>query len=150
MKKKLLSIIIVLTMLANACMTIFSCFNNVSYAADMGAGTLSRDINAIDDNLYPGYKQLIQSMQSRHSNYSFLVYYTGMDWNQVLASEYQGHGRSPINLFQKGDTRNGMWICPLCGNKNYDNGSLCCASLESIAYMMDPRNSLNRFSLRTP
>lgn len=143
MKKKLLLTILVLTILFNACIMVHPSFNNVSYAADMSVGTLSRDINAIDNNLYPGYKQLIQSMQSKHPNYTFLVYYTGMDWNQVLVSEYQGHGRSPVNLFQKSDTRNGMWICPLCGDRNYDNGSLCCASLESIAYMMDPRNSIN-------
>jgi len=42
-----------------------------------------------------------------------------------------------------GNNYNGMWLCPLCGTKKYDNGSWCCASLESLSYMMDPRNSIN-------
>ena len=47
----------------------------------------------------------------------------------------------------KSDNYNGMWECPICGSQNYDNGSWCCASLEAIAYMMDPRNSLNESDL---
>lgn len=114
-----------------------------SYAADMSAGTLSRDVNAIDDTLYPGYKKLINDLKAKNSNYTFLIYYTGMDWNEVLNAEYQGHGDIPLNLFQVGTKYNGMWMCPLCSNKAYDNGSWCCASKEALAYMMDPRNSIN-------
>lgn len=116
--------------------------NNV-YAADMAAGTLSRDIDQIDENLYPGYKQLIKSMQAKHPNYVFLAYYTGLNWDEVLTAEYQGHGTSPWNLVQVGEKYNGMWICPLCGASKYDNGSWCCASLDALSYMMDPRNSIN-------
>ena len=71
-----------------------------SYAADMDKGTLSRDIDSLDDNLYPGFKQLIKDLQAKHSNYVFLLYYTGLDWNEVLTAEFQGHGRSPKNLFK--------------------------------------------------
>ena len=46
-----------------------------TYAADKSAGTLDPNIDAIDDGIYPGYKSLIKSMQARHSNYRFLVYY---------------------------------------------------------------------------
>lgn len=117
--------------------------SNNTYAADMTAGTLSRDIDGLDDSLYPGYKQLIKSLQSENPNYTVLLYYTGMDWNEALVTEYQGHGYSPLNLVQVGTNYNGMWICPICGSKAYDNGSWCCASLEALAYMMDPRNSIN-------
>jgi beta-N-acetylglucosaminidase len=119
--------------------------SNNSYAADMQKGTLSRDIDALDDNLYPGYKQLIKTLQANHSNYVFLLYYTGLDWSEVLTAEYQGHGsgNSPKNLFQIGNSYNGMWVCPLCGTEKYDNGSWCCSSLEALSYMMDPRNSIN-------
>ena len=106
-------------------------------------GTLTSDINAVDDAKYPGYKALMNDMKARHPNYRFLVYYTGMDWNEVITSEYQGHGTSPLNLFQVGSKYNGMWQCPLCGSTKYDNGSWCCASKEALAYMMDPRNSIN-------
>lgn len=106
-------------------------------------GTLTSDINGIDDAKYPGYKTLINEMKTKHPNYRFLVYYTGMDWNEVITSEYQGHGKSPLNLFQVGSKYNGMWQCPLCGSQKYDNGTWCCSSRESLAYMMDPRNSIN-------
>lgn len=106
-------------------------------------GTLTSDINGIDDAKYPGYKAVINEMRAKHPNYRFLVYYTGMDWNEVITSEYQGHGTSPLNLFQVGTSYNGMWQCPLCGSTKYDNGSWCCASKEALAYMMDPRNSIN-------
>ena len=106
-------------------------------------GTLTSDINGIDENKYPGYKNLINDMKGKHSNYVFLVYYTGMDWNEVITTEYKGHGVSPLNLFQVSANYNGMWQCPLCGTTKYDNGSWCCASREALSYMMDPRNSIN-------
>lgn len=106
-------------------------------------GTLTSDINGIDDSKYPGYKALMNEMKEKHPNYRFLVYYTGMDWNEVITAEYQGHGTSPLNLFQVSANYNGMWQCPICGTQKYDNGSWCCASKEALAYMMDPRNSIN-------
>ena len=106
-------------------------------------GTLTSNINEVDEAKYPGYKTLINDMKAKHPNYIFLVYYTGMDWNEVITAEYQSHGISPLNLFQVSSNYNGMWQCPICGTKKYDNGSWCCASKESLAYMMDPRNSIN-------
>ena len=141
--KKTVILILILTITSYILLGFTPLKLNYTYAADKSAGTLDPNIDAIDDGIYPGYKSLIKSMQARHSNYRFLVYYTGMNWNHVITAEYQGHGYSPKNLFQKGSNYNGMWICPICGNKNYDNGSWCCASREALAYMMDPRNSIN-------
>ena len=141
--KKVVALTLLFTILSYLLFSFFPVFINNSYATDMTAGTLSRDIDGIDENLYPGYKSLINNLRSKHSNYTFLVYYTGMTWEEVLNAEYQGHGKSPLNLFQIGNNYNGMWICPICGNKAYDNGSWCCASKEALAYMMDPRNSIN-------
>lgn len=106
------------------------------------AGTLSDDINAIDENKYPGIKGAIQNLQNTHSNYKFQVYYTGIDWNEAVTMEYQGHGSSPKNLFEKTSSRSGEWFCPICGTKVYDSGRWYCASIDAIKYMMDPRNSL--------
>lgn len=145
--KKILVVTLIITIFLSLIINIIPITANKSYAADMPKGTLSRDIDGLDENLYPGYKQLINNLRSSHSNYTFLLYYTGLDWNEVLTAEYQGHGYSPKNLFQIGTKYNGMWICPICGNKAYDNGSWCCASLESLAYMMDPRNSINESDL---
>lgn len=145
--KKILVVSLLITILLSLIINIIPFTASKSYAADMDKGTLSRDIDGLDDNLYPGYKQLIKNLQAKHSNYVFLLYYTGLDWNEVLTAEYQGHGRSPKNLFQIGTNYNGMWVCPLCGTAKYDNGSWCCSSLEALAYMMDPRNSINESDL---
>lgn len=141
--KKILVVTLLITILLSLIINLIPATANKSYAADMAKGTLSRDIDGLDENLYPGYKQLINNLRTKHSNYTFLLYYTGLDWNEVLTAEYQGHGHSPKNLFQIGTKYNGMWICPICGNKAYDTGSWCCASKEALSYMMDPRNSIN-------
>lgn len=143
LRKRILAIVIILALLQYLLLVFSPITNNKSYAADMPKGTLSRDINAIDDGIYPGYKALIQDMQRRHPNYTFLVYYTGFDFNEALVAEFQGHGRSPRNLVQKASNYDGLWICPICGATKYDNGSWCCASLQALSYMMDPRNSIN-------
>lgn len=143
MKNIKISILILIVILSYLLLAFLPIVQNKSYAGDMVAGTLSPDIHLLDDSLYPGYKQLINNLQAKHPNYRFLLYYTGLDWNEAIASEYQGHGSSPWNLVQVSDNYNGMWICPICGEKRYDNGSWCCASLEALAYMMDPRNSIN-------
>ena len=141
--KKIVSLIILLMIFNYILMAIMPCLQHKVYAADQQAGTLSRDINAIDENLYPRYKKLINDIRAKHSNYTVLVYYTGMDWNTVLNLEYQGHNVSPKNLVKLNDNYNGMWICPICGTQKYDNGSWCCASKDALGYMMDPRNSIN-------
>lgn len=125
-------IMIVLSVFVNA---------NISYA-----GTLSEDINGINEEKYPGVKSMIQSLQKKHSNYSFKVYYTGIDWTEAITMEYQGHGSSPKNLFSASSKYQGKWYCPICGSKTYDTGWYC-ASIDAIKYMMDPRNSLDETSV---
>ena len=113
--KKIISLVIILMIFNYILLSVMPLFSNKVYAADQVAGTLSRDVNGIDENLYPGYKSLIKDLQSKHSNYTFLLYYTGIDWDSVINIEYQGHSRSPKNLVQLNDNYNGMWICPICG-----------------------------------
>lgn len=114
---------------------------NISFA-----GTLSSDINGINESKYPGVKSLIKSLQSKHSNYNFQVYYTGIDWTEAITMEYQGHGSSPKNLFSAKKNYQGKWYCPICGSATYDTGWYC-ASIDAIKYMMDPRNSLDETSV---
>ena len=52
------------------------CFELKVYAADQVAGTLSRDVNGIDDKLYPGYKKLINDLKAIHPEYTFLIFFT--------------------------------------------------------------------------
>lgn len=127
--------------LINLIFAIIILLSNISYA-----GILSSDIDGIDDSRYPKIKNMIKALQNQNPNYNFQLYYTGIDWNEAVTMEYQGHGKSPKNLFSYADgtyARKGKWYCPICGQKSYDTGRWYCASKEAIAYMMDPRNSLN-------
>lgn len=82
---------------------------------------------------YPGYKELIEALQKAHPNWEFEIYETGLDWATTIREEAT-HGR---NLIQ---SKTGVWRCSC--NKQYEP-TWYCASQATIAYYMDPRNSLN-------
>ena len=94
--------------------------------------------SSFDDSTYRGYKTLIESLKKAHPNWTFTILYTGLDWNQVLKNETTAlHGRNLVS-----SSKTGEWVCPTCSDKKYDNGSWKCASEATVAYYMDPRNSL--------
>ena len=94
-------------------------------------------------NNYPGYAELINKLRAEHPNWNFTIFYTGLDWNQVIKNETTAwHGRNLITSSKTGD-----WICPTCNDKKYDNGSWRCASEATVSYYMDPRNFLNNDSI---
>lgn len=104
----------------------------------------STEIDNIDEEKYPGIKQMIKDLQTSHPNWKFKVLYTGIDWEEVVLNEYTGHGGSPKNLVPAIAACAGEWVCESCTeNKYYDNGSWRCASITTIKYMMDARNSIN-------
>lgn len=107
--------------------------------------TTSTDITSIDSNQYPQIKEMLQSLQKEHPNWKFKILYTDIEWVDVIANEYIGHGSSPSNLVPANNSNYaGDWICSVCGSDiAYDSGSWYCASESAIAYMMDARNSLN-------
>lgn len=116
----------------------------VIYANTIYASTISSDINGIDENRYPGVKNLIQGLQNNHPNWKFQIEYTGLDFNNTIMYECQGHGKNPINLSPANNSKySGMWLCPVCGTKTYDSGKWNCASENAVRYMMDSRNSIN-------
>ena len=135
--KKIISTILIFVFLAYSLMTIF--FNTKTYASQ----SISSDYNSLNESEYPGIKSMIASLKAQYPNWNFKILYTDLNWSDVISGEYQGHGTSPKNLVQKSANYQGEWICPICGDKPYDNGSWRCASEKAIAYMMDPRNSLN-------
>ena len=98
------------------------------------------------NKMCPGIADLVNSLKSKHENYNFQFYNTGIEWNEAILREYQGHGKSPYNLFSPGTKYSGKWYCPVCGTQKFDNG-LCCASMEALKYMMDPRNSITEDSV---
>lgn len=114
---------------------------NKSYAATYTYTANSNDLPANFEQKYPGYIALVQSLVSSHPNWTFKLYETGLEWEETIINEYQGHGKSPKNLSPSNYPIG--WICAICGNQKYDNGGWSCASKESIEYMMDPRNSIN-------
>ena len=89
----------------------------------------------LDD--YPGYASLLDDLLEEHPDWSFTLLFTGLDWDTVIKNETTAsHGR---NLVQN---KSGEWVCSVCGDKAYDNGSWRCASPSTVSYYMDPRNSL--------
>ena len=138
MLKKMLASIIILTMITYILSSIL--IQNKSLAVTQSTST---DINSIDSSKYPGIKEKIQALQKKYPNWKFKILYTGLDFNEVIANEYTGHGKSPKNLIYKSANYQGAWICSICKERIYDNGNWRCASEEAIKYMMDPRNSIN-------
>ena len=132
--KKFMSIIIILSIILYS---ILSIFNTKVYAVSQ---SISTDIDSINENLYPGFKEKIKSLQQQYPNWNFKILYTDLDWNDVISNEYVGHNSGPRNMIQAINGYQGQWICPIC---SYSNGSWKCASQSAIAYVMDPRNSLN-------
>ena len=102
------------------------------------------DFNSIDSNTYPQVKEMIQKLKNQYPNWNFKVLHTDIEWSDAIANEYVGHGSSPRNLVPANNSNyDGDWICKICGEQAYDSGKWYCASESAIAYMMDPRNSLN-------
>ena len=89
----------------------------------------------IDESKYPGFKQKLQQLQNQHPNWILTIKYTGLDWNAVLNGEDVLVNGQPKSLTQNTN----QWIN---GNTEYGTGWRR-ASREAIAYMMDPRNSLD-------
>ncbi len=135
-----IAILIIITFTIYSFMAFMPEFNYVSATSQ----TISTDIGAIDSNLYPKIKEQIEVLKSKYPNWKFKILYTNLNWSDVISGEYQGHGSSPKNLVPYTNNYKGNWICSICGeNHKYDNGTWRCASESAIAYMMDPRNSLN-------
>ena len=114
-----------------------------TYNVEAVSQSTSSNISALDNSKYPKIKEMIENLINDHPNWNFKIFYTGIDWNEVIAKEYTGHGSSPSNLIAKSDSYTGDWICSICGDRVYDSGSWRCASKSAIKYMMDPRTSLN-------
>ena len=85
--------------------------------------------NQLDSNKYPGYKQLLDHLKSKHPNWTFTILETGLDWEQVIAAE-----KGDKSLIQG---KSGNWV-----SGGYDS-SWNKASESAIRYYMDPRNWLS-------
>ncbi|MDO5556127.1 MAG: dockerin type I domain-containing protein [Clostridia bacterium] len=142
--KKILCILI-LFILVYTTIGFYKKTENKSYGATYTYNKTSNNLPSNFDTLYPGYKVLINTLVNNHPNWTFKLYETGLEWDAVINSEYQGHGSSPKNLAPS--EYSSGWFCMLdtCKDKlDYDtSGRWRCASREAIMYTMDPRNTLN-------
>ena len=94
----------------------------------------------LDDSKYPGYKSLLRQIQSKHPDWIITIKYTGLDWNTVIEKEYGFSDRSPRSLTQAPYLNE--WKSAEDNNKYDVSQTWYRASKSAIAYMMDPRNSL--------
>lgn len=98
----------------------------------------------IKESKYPGYQELIEKLKKEHPNWTFTLFYTHLDWNEVIANEGHSDNRTnPLNLIPDSSKYPEDWKCEIDGDKTFDNGTWLCASNKAIAYQMDPRNILN-------
>ena len=126
------SILLIMVVIVGVLITIFT---GRTFAKEQNTKDYKKGSDILDD--YPGYASLLDNLLEEHSNWTFTILFTGLDWDTVIKNETTAvHGR---NLVQN---KSGEWVCSVCGNKAYDNGSWRCASTSAVSYYMDPRNSL--------
>ena len=130
---KCINILLIIILLIGIFIATF--LTNKAEAKEQNTEVYKKGSDILDD--YPGYSDLLDDLLEEHPNWTFTILFTGLDWNTVIRNETTvEHGR---NLVQG---KTGAWICSVCGDKAYDNGSWRCASTATVEYYMDPRNSL--------
>ena len=98
----------------------------------------------LNENKYPGYKELIDALQEEHPNWTFTLFYTKLDWDEVIANEgHKDNTEYPTNLIPDSSKYPDDWKCEIDKDRTFDNGTWLCASDKAIKYQMDPRNILN-------
>ena len=102
------------------------------------------DGSNLNESKYPGYKELIDKLKEEHPNWKFTLFYTRLDWNEVIANEGHSDQRTnPLNLIPDSSEYPEDWQCEIDKGKSFDNGTWLCASNKAIEHQMDPRNILN-------
>lgn len=130
---KCINILLIIILLTGIFIATF--LTNKAEAKEQNTEVYKKGSDILDD--YPGYSDLLDDLLEEHPNWTFTILFTGLDWNTVIRNETTvEHGR---NLVQG---KTGAWICSVCGDKAYDNGSWRCASTATVEYYIDPRNSL--------
>ena len=98
----------------------------------------------LNENKYPGYKELIDKLQEEHPNWTFTLFYTKLDWEEVIENEgHKDNTEYPTNLIPDSSKYPEDWKCEIDKDKTFDNGTWLCASDKAIKYQMDSRNILN-------
>ena len=132
--RKLIALVLLIILLSYSLITIL--LANKSQARER-----TEDISNLAN--YQEIYTAIQELKTAHPNWTFTILYTGLDWNDVMYNETTAvHTRSLVHSsLVSGNTSD--WVCPICGTTPQDNGQWYCASEQTVAYYMDPRNWLN-------
>ena len=137
--QKLKIIIIVIILLACICWLIFALIEE-----SQKQKYVEYDGKNLNESKYPGYKELIDKLKENHPNWTFTLFYTKLDWEEVIDNEgHQDNTAYPLNLIPDSSEYPEDWKCEIDKDKTFDNGTWLCASDKAIAYQMDPRNILN-------
>ncbi len=97
----------------------------------------------LNESKYPGYKELIDKLKENHPNWTFTLFYTRLDFNEVIENEGHKDGTLfPLNLIPDSSEYPEDWKCEIDKDKTFDNGTWLCASDKAIRHQMDPRNLL--------
>lgn len=129
-KRKIIAIIVVMFLILYSIMGLF----NYSQAA-----TYNQYIKSGIDAFPPEYQTYLRKLQADHDDWTFDAYYTGIDWNTAIESEYGPHD-DPKNRIKTTDNSK------KCGCSFLKSGYYC-ASKETIKYYMDPRNFLTEVNI---
>ena len=98
----------------------------------------------LNESKYPGYKERIDALLEEHPNWTFTLFYTKLDWEEVIANEgHKDNTEYPTNLIPDSSKYPDDWKCEIDKDRTFDNGTWLCASDKAIKYQMDPRNILN-------
>ena len=98
----------------------------------------------LNESKYPGYKELIDKLKEEHPNWTFTLFYTKLDWEEVITNEgHKDNTEYPTNLIPDSSAYPEDWKCEIDRDRTFDNGTWLCASDKAIKYQMDPRNILN-------
>ena len=98
----------------------------------------------LNESKYPGYKERIDALLEEHPNWIFTLFYTKLDWEEVIANEgHKDNTEYPTNLIPDSSDYPEDWKCEIDRDRTFDNGTWLCASDKAIKYQMDPRNILN-------
>lgn len=98
----------------------------------------------LNEEKYPQYKELIDNLKEKYPNWTFTLFYTKLDWEEVIENEGHQDGKTyPLNLIPDSSEYPEDWKCEVDKDKTFDNGTWLCASDKAICYQMDPRNIIN-------
>ena len=136
-KVKIISVLILI-------LIILCCFIFVWIRESQKQKYVEYDGENLKESKYPGYKELIDKLKEEHPNWTFTLFYTKLDWEDVIKNEgHKDNTEYPTNLIPDSSKYPDDWKCEIDKDRTFDNGTWLCASDKAIKYQMDPRNILN-------